>query len=37
MGRTSVYLNIRDLKEKGLIIEEKGLLYLTDYGKLVLL
>lgn len=37
MGRTSVYLNIRDLKEKGLVIEDKGLLYLTDYGKLVIL
>jgi len=37
MGRTSVYLNIRDLKEKGLVTEDKGLLYLTDYGKLVLL
>ena len=37
MGRTSVYLNIRDLKEKGLVTEDKGLLYLTVYGKLVLL
>lgn len=37
MGRTSVYLNIRDLKEKGLVTEDKGLLYLTDYGKLVIL
>ncbi|MDD3085254.1 MAG: DUF6293 family protein [Candidatus ainarchaeum sp.] len=37
MGRTSVYLNIRDLKEKGLVFEDNGVLYLTDYGKLVIL
>lgn len=37
MGRTSVYLNIRDLKEKGLVFENNGVLYLTDYGKLVIL
>jgi CRISPR/Cas system-associated protein Csm6 len=37
IGRTSVYLNIRDLKEKNMVFEKDGLLYLTDYGKLVLL
>ena len=37
LGRTAVYNNIRDLKEKGLVEEKDGNLYLTDYGKLILL
>ncbi|MFA5528777.1 MAG: DUF6293 family protein [Peptostreptococcales bacterium] len=37
IGRTAIYNNIRDFKEKGLIEERNNLLYLTDYGKLLLL
>jgi len=37
LGRTAVYNNIRDLKEKGMVEEKDGNLYLTDYGKLILL
>jgi len=37
LGRTAIYNNIRDFKEKGLIEEKNGFLYLTDYGKLLLL
>ncbi|MDD3976130.1 MAG: hypothetical protein PHN22_03140 [Candidatus ainarchaeum sp.] len=37
LGRTAVYNNIRDFKEKGLVNEINGNLSLTDYGKLILL
>ena len=37
LGRTAVYNNIRDFKEKGLVSEINGYLSLTDYGKLILL
>jgi CRISPR-associated protein Csa3 len=37
IGRTAIYNNIRDFKEKGLVEEKNTLLYLTDYGKLLLL
>jgi CRISPR-associated protein Csa3 len=37
LGRTSIYNNIRDFKEKGLVEERNSFLYLTDYGKLLLL
>jgi len=37
LGRTAIYNNVRDFKEKGLVEEKNGFLYLTDYGKLLLL
>jgi|GEM_PF-2935745 len=37
LGRTAIYNNIRDFKEKGLVIEKNSILHLTDYGKLILL
>jgi CRISPR-associated protein Csa3 len=38
LGRTAIYNNIRDFKEKGFVIEDKdSMLKLTDYGKLLLL
>ena len=37
IGRTAIYNNIRDFKEKGLVGEKNNLLSLTDYGKLILL
>lgn len=37
IGRTAIYNNIRDFKEKGLVEEKNNFLFITDYGKLLLL
>ena len=37
LGRTAVYNNIRDFKDKGYINEENNKLKLTDFGKILLL
>jgi len=37
IGRTAIYNNIRNFKEKGLVKEKNDFLFITDYGKLLLL
>ena len=37
IGRTAIYNNVRDFKEKGLVEEKNNILFITDYGKLLLL